>query len=169
MDDSCCYENYPVTTVIVSASVSLLIYGISAFVLLQYGALWAVAYLVVAVIMEARLISSHCPDCYYFGKTCAFGKGRLSACLFTKGDPARFSRMQLTWQDIVPVFLMFIIPALAGLSLIVREFSVTILVLVALLFVLGFAGNAFVRGRLACRFCRQREAGCPAEQLFRNR
>ena len=50
--------------------------------------------------------------------------------------------------------------ALVGASIL------AVLVLVAVLLILGFPGTAFVRGQLACRFCRQRELGCPAEQLF---
>jgi hypothetical protein len=66
----------------------------------------------------------------------------------------------------VPDFLVFIIPVLAGILLLVREFSFTILVLIIALFLLGFMGNALVRGQLACRYCRQKEIGCPAVELF---
>jgi hypothetical protein len=41
-----------------------------------------------------------------------------------------------------------------------------VLVLVVALIFLGFAGNAYVRSRLACRYCTQREIGCPAQKLF---
>jgi hypothetical protein len=33
-------------------------------------------------------------------------------------------------------------------------------------FLLTFIGNGLVRGSLACKYCKQREIGCPAEQLF---
>ncbi|HZK29955.1 MAG TPA: hypothetical protein VFC43_01795 [Methanoregula sp.] len=46
------------------------------------------------------------------------------------------------------------------------KFIWTILILVIVLVVLGLFGNAFVRGQLACRYGKQRETGCPAEQLF---
>lgn len=40
--------------------------------------------------------------------------------------------------------------------------------LLALLFlmVLSTTGNAFIRGTFACQYCKQRDLGCPAEQLF---
>jgi hypothetical protein len=50
--------------------------------------------------------------------------------------------------------------------LLLISFRVLVLALVIALLVLGFAGNALVRGRMACRFCKQREIGCPAVQLF---
>jgi hypothetical protein len=74
--------------------------------------------------------------------------------------------MPVTKKDLAPDFLLFMIPVLAGILLLVRGFSWTDLIFVIALLVLGFAGNALVRGQLACRYCRQREIGCPAEQLF---
>jgi hypothetical protein len=68
--------------------------------------------------------------------------------------------------DILPDFLVFIVPVIAGVLLLVQEFSWIILSLIIVLVFLGFFGNALVRGQLACRHCKQREAGCPAEQLF---
>ena len=58
------------------------------------------------------------------------------------------------------------VPVLAGIILLIQGFDWTVLVLVIALLALGFPGNAFVRGHWACRFCKQREIGCPAERLF---
>jgi len=166
MQEPECEEQYPIAIVIVSNLLSLLIYGIGAYILFRFGIIWVIGYVIFILFLEFRLISGHCRDCYYHGKTCAFGKGRLSALFFRKGDPERFSRMTLTWKDIFPDFLAFIIPVLAGILLLVQEFSLAILLLVIALLLLGFPGNALVRGQLACRYCRQREIGCPARQLF---
>jgi len=159
-------ENYPGWMVFVSNLLSLLIYGIGVYILLQSGIIWVTAYLIFILILEFRLISGHCTDCYYYGKTCAFGKGRLSSLFFKKGSPERFAAMKITWKDIVPDFLLFIIPVLAGILLLIQGFTVTILILILALLLLGFMGNALVRGQLACRYCKQREIGCPATQLF---
>ena len=105
-------------------------------------------------------------DCYYYGKTCAFGKGRLSSLFFQRGQTERFNQMKISWKDIVPDFLVFIVPVFAGIILLIRGFSLTILILIIALIILGFFGNAFVRGQLACRYCKQRAIGCPAAQLF---
>jgi hypothetical protein len=166
MQEPGCKEIYPGWMVFVSNFLSLLIYGIGVYILLQFGIIWVTAYLIFILILEFRLISRHCTDCYYYGKTCAFGKGRLSSLFFKKGSPERFSAMMITWKDIVPDFLLFIIPVLAGILLLIQGFAVTILILVIALLLLGFMGNALVRGQLACKYCRQREIGCPATQLF---
>jgi hypothetical protein len=160
------HENYPATTVIVSNLVSFLIYGISAVILYGYGLIWVIAYLLIVLLLEFRLMGRHCVDCYYYGKTCAFGKGRVSALFFKRGMSERFCNKVMTAKDIIPDFLVFFIPVLAGIAILLYEFSWTVLILVITLFVLGFLGNALVRGRLACKYCRQREIGCPAEQFF---
>ena len=166
MQEPGCYENYPTLIVIVSNLLSFLIYVIGAFILYPYSFIWVICYVLFILLLEFHVLSRHCVDCYYYGKTCAFGKGRLSSLLFHRGQPERFNQLKITWKDIVPDFLVFIVPVLAGIILLIQGFSLTILILIIALIILGFYGNAFVRGQLACRYCKQRAIGCPAAQLF---
>jgi hypothetical protein len=166
MQEPGCHEKYPIPIVIVSNLVSLLIYGIGAFILSQFGLIWVIGYVLFIILLEFRLLSRHCVNCYYYGKTCAFGKGWLSSLFFPKGRPEQFNQKKITWKDIVPDFLVFIIPVLAGILLLIEEFTWIILILIIALVLLGFLGNALVRGQLACRYCKQQEIGCPASQLF---
>jgi len=169
MQEPGCKENYPVAIVIGSNLLSLLIYVIGAIILFQFSIIWVICYVIFIFLLEFRLLGGHCVDCYYYGKTCAFGKGRLSSLFFRRGDPEKFSRMKLAWKDILPDFLAFMVPVLAGILLLILEFTWTVLMLTIALFLLGFLGNALVRGHLACRYCKQKEIGCPAEQLFNKR
>jgi hypothetical protein len=160
------YEQYPAGTIIASNLLSLCIYVAGAIILYQLGIIWVVMYLIFILWPELRLVGGHCTDCYYYGKACAFGKGWLSGRCFRKGSPEKFSQMTITWKDLVPDFLVMLIPVLAGIYLLIMEFRWLILILVLILLVLGFFGNAFVRGQLACRYCKQRLLGCPALALF---
>jgi hypothetical protein len=166
MQEPGCYENYPPMIVIGSNLLSFLIYGIGAFILYKFSLIWVICYLLFILLLEFRLLSRHCVDCYYYSKTCAFGKGRLSSLFFSRGQPEQFNQKKITWKDIVPDFFVFFVPVLAGIILLIQEFTWTVLILIIVLFLLGFLGNALVRGQLACRYCKQREIGCPAEQLF---
>ena len=167
--DSPAYEGFPARMVLVCVLFILSIYILGAAILFRFGLIWSVLYLLIVLLLELRLMRGHCTDCRYYGKTCAFARGRLSALLFPKGDPDRFSRMTITAKDFVPDFLVFIVPVLAGIVLLVTGFSWLLLLEVAILLLLGFAGNGLVRGRIACRYCRQREIGCPAQRLFEKR
>jgi hypothetical protein len=166
MGEPGCHEQYPAVIVVLSNLVSLLIYGIGAYILYRFSLILVTIYLLFILLLEFRLLGRHCVDCYYYGRTCAFGKGYLSSLLFAKGKPEQFSQKKITWKDIVPDFLVFTPPVLAGILLLLREFTWIILGLIIALFLLGFLGNALVRGQLACRYCKQREIGCPAERLF---
>jgi hypothetical protein len=166
MQETVCFENYPVGFIIASNLVSLLIYIIGAFLLYELWPVLVIPYILFILLLEYRLLSGHCTDCWYYGKACAFGRGWLSARLFKKGRPEDFCGKQITWKDVVPDFLVFIVPVVAGIVLLLTSFRVLVLTLVIALLVLGFLGNAIVRGQLACRFCRQREIGCPAVQMF---
>jgi hypothetical protein len=166
MPEPAAYEQYPIRIVIASNLLSLSIYLIGALLVYPFGLPWAVLYLLFVLALEFRVVSRHCVDCYYYGKTCAFGKGRLSCRIFPRGEPERFTRNTLTWKDMIPDFLVLLIPLLAGIIQLIVEFRWTILLLLVILVILGFPGTAFVRQQLACRYCKQREIGCPAAQLF---
>lgn len=166
MQEPLVYENYPLWIVLISNLLSISVYFTGAIIMYQIGLIWLFLYLLFILILEYRLVRGHCVDCYYYGKSCAFAKGRLSSLFFPPGNPEQFCKRTITWKDILPDFLVFIIPLLVGIALLVHEFSWVLVVLVAILFILGFSGNAVVRGQLACRHCKQREIGCPAQRLF---
>lgn len=161
-----CYENYPFWMVTISNIVSFSIYIIGGFLMYQIGLLWLLFYICYILFLEIKLLSSHCINCYYFGKTCFSGKGRISSLFFKRGEAIKFIDIKITWKDIVPDFLISVIPIIVGIVILINNFNWTILLLVILLFSLGFMGNGLVRGNLACRYCKQRELGCPAQSLF---
>jgi hypothetical protein len=160
------HDNYPVWMVMVSNMVSVLIYALGFIVMLRLGLLFAVLYLMYVVVLEYRVTRYHCINCYYWGKTCAFGKGRLSSWLFTKGDTSKFCTKNMTWKDMIPDMLVLFIPLITGIVLLIIKFDIALLLALAFLFVLSTSGNGFVRGKLACRYCRQKDLGCPADKLF---
>ncbi|WP_431062039.1 hypothetical protein [Methanobacterium sp.] len=146
--------------------VSLSIYIIGAYILSGLGLVYAISYLLYCIFLEIRLLKNGCVNCYYYGKICGFGKGRLSALFFKKGDSSKFSQKKLSWKDMIPDMLVFIFPLIGGIILLIYTFSWIILFLIAALLILSFTGNALVRGFLTCGNCKQRELGCPAEDLF---
>jgi hypothetical protein len=162
------YENYPLRTVILSNLVSLIIYLLGFIII--YKALWVFAFIYLSYIfvLELRLIKNHCTGCYYWGKTCGFAKGRISALFFKKGDISNFCNNKFSWKDMIPDLIVTLIPLITGIALLIIKFEPFILLALILLIALTTSGNQYIRGRLTCKFCRQRELGCPAEKLFKN-
>lgn len=146
--------------------VSILIYISGLIITLQLGWIVAVLYLISILAFEYRLLSKHCVNCYYYGKTCGFGKGRLSSLFFKKGDPSKFCEKEMSWKDVIPDLLLSLVPLLIGIVLIIIKFDFLLLFAVILIIALTTIGNGFIRGRLTCHYCKQRESGCPAEKLF---
>jgi len=160
------FENYPPWIVFFSNLVSMAIYIIGSFIIYKIGFFYFTLYLIFILFLELRVIKGHCVDCYYYGKTCAFGKGKISGIFFKKGDSNRFCGQQMNWLDILPDFLVSLVPMAAGIIILINNFSWLILLLVIVLFILAFPGSGMIRSQLACKYCKQREIGCPAQKLF---
>jgi hypothetical protein len=161
-----CYENYPLYIVFASILLNILIYAIGFYIIFQLGLIYAVLYLFYIGFLEVKVMNKSCRHCYYYGKICAFGKGKLCSLFFKKGNTKIFLKKKITGISLLPDFLISLIPIIAGIIILIRGFSWLILVLIVLLIFLTSFGNGFVRGQLACKFCKQRELGCPAEKFF---
>jgi hypothetical protein len=160
-----CYENYPFWIIIISNLLQLAIYTIGIIIIKPLGIIWLLIYLAYLVFLEIRLLRKSCINCYYYGKRCAFGKGKLCSLFFKKGNKEGFAG-NFTWKNLIPDMLVAIIPLITGLVTLIINFNWLLLSLMILLFLLVSTGNGLVRGSLTCKYCKQRETGCPAEKLF---
>ncbi|RPI04166.1 MAG: hypothetical protein EHM64_10840 [Ignavibacteriae bacterium] len=166
MEPSTSFEQYPIRTVIQSNVVSLGIYGLGIFIMNTLGLTFSILYALALLIFEYRLFRYHCTNCYYWGKTCGFGKGRISAVLFKKGDSSKFCAKKMTWQELIPDILISLIPVVVGIVQLIVHFDPAVLFALILILFLTTTGNGYIRGSLTCKYCKQRELGCPAEMLF---
>lgn len=160
------YENFPLWIVILSNLFSILIYFSGLFITLRLGWIATVIYFVCILAFEYHLISSHCINCYYWGKSCGFGKGRISSLFFKRGDPSNFCSKKMSWKDMIPDLLITLVPLIIGIILMIIRFDLILLSVAILLVLLATMGNGFIRGSLTCKYCKQKEIGCPADELF---
>jgi len=160
------FENLPWWMVAICNAVGLAIYAIGLYLMGRMGIVWGMLYAAYCIWVEWRLLSGSCRSCYYFGKRCGFGKGRVCSWFFTKGSEQCFCTKQFSWWDVLPDFMVSLVPLGVGITMLTRSFSWLVLLLIMTLVFLGPVGTGFVRGQLACKYCKQRELGCPAEQLF---
>jgi hypothetical protein len=160
------YESFPASMVLPAVVVSISVYAVGAYIMAALAVWLCILYLLYCVWIELRILKHSCVDCYYYGKLCGLGRGRLCSLVFDKGDPQRFIDKDVSWFDLLPDFMVMILPAIAAVILLIRDFTWLVLVLLVLLLVLSFGANAVIRGSFACKHCKQRELGCPAERLF---
>lgn len=159
-------DNYPARIVILSNLVSLGIYGLGFFVIQKTGWVFAGAYLLYILVFEYRLIRYHCTSCYYWNKICGFGRGKLSSWFFKKGDISKFCMKDMSWKDMIPDFLITLIPLVTGIVMLIIQFDVLLLSAILIIILLTTIGNGYIRGSLTCKYCKQQELGCPADLMF---
>lgn len=160
------YENYPFRIACISNLVALAIYAIGAIIVFQIGWIWGVLYLLFIILLEYKLLREGCRHCYYYNKYCAFGRGKLCALFFRKGNPQKFTQRKFTRKDMIPDVLVSIIPIVIGIILLILHFNRRILIGIIALLALMTKGNSCIRWQLACKHCKQRQLGCPAAKLF---
>ncbi|OFV68046.1 MAG: conserved hypothetical protein, membrane [Candidatus Syntrophoarchaeum caldarius] len=106
-------ENYPKPTVVLTNVLLLLWFGFAAYGMsaLRFVGLpiISIIYLLFAFLMLGFVLRKHlCTHCYYYGKFCGTGWGKLSSCLFKEksGNYELGMKMAgLTWGllTIVPI------------------------------------------------------------------
>ncbi len=114
MEQTKTYERFPLWIVGLSNLLAVLIYGLGAYILAGFGLWLSGLYLFYCLGLEFRLLKGHCINCYYYGKVCGFGKGKLCSWLFKKGDPRKFGATDISWASMLPDFLVLLWPVVGG-------------------------------------------------------
>lgn len=160
------YENFPLWIIACANTVSVLIYAGGLLILFQLGIIVPLIYFLFCISFEIRLLRRSCVNCYYYGKLCGFGKGRMCSLIFSKGDPKNFVEHPFSWKELLPDMLIVFIPIIGGIIALVINFHWLVLAALIVMICLSFFGNAYIRGSFSCKYCRQKEIGCPAAEFF---
>lgn len=160
------YENFPLWIPLIAIVVSILSYIVGAAILIGFGIIISILYLVYCFGVEMLVVFRGCKNCYYYGKVCGLGKGKIAPLFTKKGDPKKFVVKDISLYQLMPDFLTVIFPIAGGIILLILDFSLILIGMIFLLVIIYFGGAAVVRGFFACRYCKQRELVCPAEKLF---
>ena len=160
------YKSYPLPLALVSGLLTVSVYGLGAYLLSGTTPLTVAVYLVACAGFETMVLKRSCVHCYYYGRVCGRGRGILSSWLFKRGDARYFAVRQICWWGIAPQLLATLLPLMVGGYLLLGQFELTTLAAMAAILVLSLGGNALVRRSYACRYCKQRDLGCPALATF---
>jgi hypothetical protein len=166
MEETKFYEKYPLWIPLLTALISFIGYIIGALILSGFGIIYSILYLIYCFGAELVVIIRSCKDCWYYGKVCGIGKGIVAPLFVKKGDTKKFAERDISLVHLIPDFLVVIFPLVGGIVLLILDFSFLLLGLIILLVLLFFGGTAFIRSKLVCKHCKQKEIGCPAEKIF---
>jgi hypothetical protein len=117
-------------------------------------------YLAVALIMVGVVLRKLvCTNCYYYGKWCSLGWGKLAALFFKAGDMEKFSK-SIGVKLAPPTYgLLSLIPIVLVIVSIVLEFTVAKIIVLAVLLLVSVY-SAFLSRKRGCANCKMKLA-CP--------
>lgn len=151
-------ESYPWYVIIIRWIILIVTFAFGIYILSDIKELLGVAYVVYSLIALTLILPlSRCVSCFYHGKACNTGWGKVAAYLFPKGDESRYvDRYNYT----ILLHLLWFIPLLASFFQLLRKRNV-----LALMFLLSYLAillmEKVILKRLACKRCHQRDF-CPA-------
>jgi hypothetical protein len=153
-------EEHPKTTVILGNLVMALWIALGTIACWFLHPLIAWLYLAAALIMVGVVLRKLvCTNCYYYGKWCGLGWGKLAALFFKEGDMEKFSTSIGVKLAPLTYGLLSLIPIVLVVISIIMEFTVFKVVVLALLLLVSFY-SGFLSRKKGCANCKMKLA-CP--------
>lgn len=127
-------EEYPLSVVLIENIVLALWIVLGTIFVSQISVIIGLIYiacaLIVILVVMRKLLCTHC---YYYGKRCHVGWGKISSILYDKGNLDEFSTC--VGQKIAPIFfgLLALIPMIFGSISLLKNFMISKLILMILL------------------------------------
>lgn len=119
----------------------------------------AILYTIYAVVSVIWFWARICPYCHHFETyACPCGYGFISSRLFSRKDSSLFQKVFK--RNILIVFPNWFIPLFVGLYLLIRQYSVKILVLLIIFSIVGFLIIPLISKLVGCKNCEIKE-DCP--------
>ncbi len=151
------YHDYPLSTVLLRWLFLGAAFGLGIYILLKFEPVLAYIYVFYgAICLTLILPLSRCVYCYYHGRRCDCGFGKVAAYLFPKKDESQYNSK---YAYFTLTYLFWLLPGLLGFIQVLRKKSLLAL-LVFLGFLLALLLERVVLKNLGCKNCHQREI-CP--------
>ena len=162
-----CYESYPWWNVLIDNLVSYSTAVVGLYLLYLIHPVLAILFFLYILYVERSIYKEGCIHCYYYGKVCHSGKGKLAKIFFKQGSGKGFTERTVGWKDFLPQMLGSFATIIAGAYLLFQQFSWGILALTLWPLISWFACNPIVFGKLACPHCKQGAICCPVYEMFK--
>jgi hypothetical protein len=160
-------DAYPKHVIIIRWIILIAAFALGIYILSGMKDLFGVVYVIYSLIALTLILPlSRCVSCFYHGKLCNTGWGKVAAYLFpkgmnhavhTKGDESKYVEH---YNYAILLHLLWIIPLLGFLFQLLRYRGLFyLIILIAYMFILLL--EKIILKKLACTKCHQREF-CPA-------
>jgi hypothetical protein len=151
------YENYPIAIVLIRWLFLGAAFVLGIYILFQFKDILAYIYIFYgALCLMLILPLSRCVYCYYHGRVCDCGFGKVASYLFPKNDESQYSSGYVYFALTYPFWLF---PAFFGFIQILRERSLKALIVFLAFLLVLLLERVFLK-IAGCRNCHQRKT-CP--------
>jgi len=149
-------EEYPKASIILGNLTMILWIALGTIACWFLHPLIAWIYLAAAIIMVGVILRKLvCTNCYYYGKWCSTGWGKLSALLFKRGNMENFDTSIGLKLAPITYGLLSLIPLICIVISMVLGFAILKVVVLLLLLLVSFY-SGFVNRKKACANCRMK-------------
>ncbi|MEA3458841.1 MAG: hypothetical protein U9R21_09215, partial [Candidatus Thermoplasmatota archaeon] len=121
MEKTKSYENFPLWVPIVAVLVSVISCSIGAVIISGFGIIFSILYIFYCFGAELFVIVRSCKNCWYYGKMCGLGKGKIAPFFVKKGDAKKFADRDISIVHLIPDFLVVILPVVGGVILLILD------------------------------------------------
>ncbi len=153
-------EQFPLKTVVTENGLYLLWFALGAYLCWRFMPVIGFVYLGFGVLMSGYIMRIIvCGNCYYYGKGCHTGWGKLSAMFCKKGDIENFGAG--ISGVVIPFFYgsMALVPVVFSVIVNIRSFS-AVLTALTVVFVFVVYMSAYKFRTAACSVCKMKYV-CP--------
>jgi len=150
------FEQFPLTRVVFTNILMVFWIGLGTIACGFFNNLLGWIYLFCALlVIFVVLRKTVCTHCYYYGKWCSAGWGKLSALLFTKGDIEQFASCLSVKLAPVTYGLLLLIPLTFGIISLIQKFTLPKIIVLVLLVLTAFYSGT-VNRKKACANCKMK-------------
>ncbi|HUW95596.1 MAG TPA: hypothetical protein VMW58_07390 [Anaerolineae bacterium] len=155
-----CYDDYPIRILILNLIELLLALVVGVLLVAQLG-WWAVlSYAAVGCLGLILALAYGCTRCFYYGRVCGLGLGKMAARIFHQRDEEEFGQALSQTVAWTLVGLVLALPVAAGLVSLSTHFSAAGLAMLVVFLVL-IVVIVLTHSRYVCGHCRQaRDSRC---------
>lgn len=157
-------EKYPKSTIFIENLTLFIWIILGATACWYFNSVIALLYIFFALSMIIFVMRKLvCTRCYYYGKWCHVGWGKISALFFKKGNEEEFQ--SCTGLKIAPVFfvLLALIPVILVIISSIKSFLlIKIIILLTLLIVVIF--SSVILRKKSCALCKMKSI-CPGSAI----
>jgi hypothetical protein len=162
-----CYGNYPTRLVAVNILEVLAALAVGVIIIAQFG-WWAVlGYALIGVLAVVLSLAFGCTRCYYYGRVCGTGLGRIASIIFKKRDEEEFGQSLSQTVSWALIGVTLALPIVAELISLRHGFTLARLLWLGAFLVMMIV-ILFTHSRFVCDRCREaQERRCTLGRLGR--